>query len=337
MNDNPANAGTTNCSLSTTSKAADESKVVNIDHPSYAAAFRCIGPRCEDPCCGDWDIPLDQDTYERYQSFPNDGLGATVSQFVILNEPNQPKELYGLITRRPSGLCPFYSADHLCAIQAQYGPKLLSASCSIYPRSLSVVYGSLEGTLSLSCPEAARILLLTPDFTNRICDLHSGEFRTDNVYHLANTKLELATDPRHLFLSVRRMLINVILDRSTPLWDRLLRVGYMCQKLDLMDTNGAEFLTQTYLLTVAKFANNTSLQEHVNKLERNPNLRVETLFGLTEMLMRYGSSVRFQDTFWSFVIGIGHSMDSPATDDIESFLHAERKYFTPFVIGIRLS
>ena len=30
--------------------------------PTYAAAFRCVGSRCEDACCANWDIPIDKNT-----------------------------------------------------------------------------------------------------------------------------------------------------------------------------------------------------------------------------------------------------------------------------------
>ena len=61
-----------------------------ISRPRYAAAFRCIGSDCEDMCCGDWEIPVDRETYEKYRQFPADKLGPLVSQFVVINTPPQP-------------------------------------------------------------------------------------------------------------------------------------------------------------------------------------------------------------------------------------------------------
>ena len=325
-----ATAVTVNCSLSTSLAIAKGNQIPVMNQPSYAAAFRCIGPVCEDPCCGEWDIPLDKRTYEKYQGFSNENLGATVSRFVILNEPHQPEELYGLIKRTSSGVCPFYAADRLCDIQRQYGPELLSASCSIYPRSLSVVNGQLEGALSLSCPEAVRSVLLVPDIEDRVFSLHSGEFRTDNVYQLANDQGGQDTKPEPLFLPVRKMLIDIIRDRSRPLWDRLLRVGYLCLELESLNPKRTELLLQSNLLTLRALTNSGLLQEEIDHLERNPKVRLGTIFGLTEVLMRDGSSVRLQDTFLSFVNGIRRSIDSPATSDIKAFLRAERKYHSPF-------
>jgi hypothetical protein len=74
----------------------------------------------------------------------------------------------------------------------------LSATCSIYPRSLSVVAVRLEGFLSLSCPEAARNVLLIPDFMHRVSDLYSGDFRTDNCYRLAGNRDESNAKPQSI-------------------------------------------------------------------------------------------------------------------------------------------
>lgn len=111
-------------SLHLTSATSDVDTVGLMSQPTYAAAFRCIGPSCEDPCCGDWNIPLDKNTYEKYQGFSSAKLGAIVSQFVIVNRPHQFEELYGQIRRTSSGGCPFFGADRLCGIQKEYGNHL---------------------------------------------------------------------------------------------------------------------------------------------------------------------------------------------------------------------
>jgi len=99
-----------------------------ITRPTYAAAFRCIGDSCEDTCCGDWEIPVDRITYEKYRQFTAERLGSLVSQFVVINASEQPDALYAQIHSAPSGSCPFFGADRLCGIQKEYGPQLLSAT-----------------------------------------------------------------------------------------------------------------------------------------------------------------------------------------------------------------
>jgi lysine-N-methylase len=308
------------------SGSVDEAPVPR--HPSYAAAFHCTGPDCEDPCCGDWDIPLDKNTYQKYQQFPSGKLGDIVSAFVIVNQTDRHEQLYGQILRTSSGWCPFFSVDRLCSIQRDYGHQLLSATCSIYPRSLNVVEERLEGTLSLSCPEAARNVLLAPDFMARVCDMHSGDFRTDNFYRLA---FDSARKPQNIFLSIRDMLISVLLDRSYSLTNRLLMIGYICKRLDDIDATQSQATLLANLRNLDDLSRDSVLRAKIESLPNNPRSRLGTIFGLTDLLMEDAPSSRFQDTFLAFVSGIGLSAGSPPQSDVESFLRAELIYYSPFI------
>lgn len=189
-------------------------KILPIDtakRPTYAGAFRCIGPHCEDTCCGDWDIPVDKITYLKYRQFPEEALGRLVSHFVSALEGSPHDNLHAFIRRTPGGSCPFLGEDRLCSIQKHYGAELLSSTCSVYPRSLAVVDGFLEGSVSLSCPEAARMVLLQQNATEQKGEPFSG-FRTDNVFGLREHRgLEA------IVLDVRSLMVDLIRDRSRPI------------------------------------------------------------------------------------------------------------------------
>ena len=195
--------------------------------PSYGGLFRCIGPQCEDTCCGDWDIPVDKITYQEYRRFPAEKLGLLVSRYVSENVDKRRDPLHAFIHRNQDGQCPFFGSDQLCAIQKEYGAKLLSSTCSLYPRSLAAVNGVLEGALSLSCPEAARSVLLNEKSTERSADLFSGDFRTDNVFGL-----QQRPGLDDLYLSIRELVTALIRDRTRPIWQRLLLVASLCSRLD---------------------------------------------------------------------------------------------------------
>jgi lysine-N-methylase len=59
--------------------------------------------------------------------------------------------------------CPMLGEDRLCRIQAELGEGLLSHACATYPRIVHEIGGVEEKALTLSCPEAARLVLLTPN------------------------------------------------------------------------------------------------------------------------------------------------------------------------------
>jgi lysine-N-methylase len=129
--------------------ARDENQVNQREtlRPSYAGAFHCIGPACEDHCCHGWDIPLDRRTYERYQLFPADRLGWAVTGFVSPTPAPVAESLYAHIDMDAAGDCPFLEVDRLCGIQKAYGPELLSSTCSSYPRVLNRVEGISQHVL----------------------------------------------------------------------------------------------------------------------------------------------------------------------------------------------
>jgi lysine-N-methylase len=273
-----------------TSRTGSVDKAPLPRHPSYAAAFQCTGPSCEDPCCGDWDIPLDRNTYEKYQQFSSEKLGGIVSAFVIVNQPGRHEKFYGQILRTSSGWCPFFGVDHLCSIQRDYGRQLLSATCSVYPRSLSVVEETLEGALSLSCPEAARNVLLNPDFMARVCNLHSADFRTDNFYRLA---FDPARKPQNIFLAIRDLSISVLWDRSDSLTNRLLMIGFICKRLNDMDTTQSQATLLANLRNLDELSRDPLVRAEIEDLPNDPRSRLGTIFGLTDLLMEDAPSSRF--------------------------------------------
>ena len=262
-------------------------------HPTYAGAFQCIGPACEDHCCGDWNIPLDRVTYEAYRAFP-EPLAPVVAHFVTISPGAPPEPLFAQIRRHASGLCPFFTADHLCRIQDTYGPTLLSATCSIYPRSLAHVAGRLEASLSLSCPQAARDVLLQPGATKVQAELLTGAFRTDNAF-------QLPRDVDGHYPLLRGQFLGIIADRTRSIEGRVLAMGALCAGV--------------------------ALPAHF-PADANAKLRLEVAFALTDARIAEGASVRFQDTFFTFVEGIAATAEQT---DLERFVQAERLFYAPFL------
>ena len=300
--------------------------------PTYAAAFRCIGASCEDTCCRDWAIPLDMETYRQYQKFPPDRLGSVVSQYVSINaSANAPETIFARILPTSSGCCPFFGADRLCAVHKEYGAKLLSSTCSIYPRALNVVEGLLEGSLSLSCPEAARNILLVPDSTQVSGDLFSGEFRTNTALRLAKNGSSPIYKPYGYFHATRSLLIEMVKDRSRPLWQRLLFIGSLCKSLDEVNTAQDDERVPAILEDHRQALQLDTLRASLENIPAQPRLKLSVILKLTDARVQdRESGTRFRDTFWTFIEGIGSGMDATGKDDVQHYLEAEQRYYRPF-------
>ncbi len=314
---------------------AKQTTVNRMDKPTYAAVFRCIGASCEDMCCRDWAIPLDKETYKQYQKFPPAKLGNVVSQYVSINATEgAPDSRFARILPAPSGSCPFFGPDRLCAIQKEYGGKLLSSTCSTYPRALNTVEGVLEGSLMLSCPEAARNVLLTPHFMQVAGNLVSGEFRTDAAIRLANNESSPIHKPYGYFHQTRALLIDMVRDRTRPMWQRLLLIGSLCKSLDdLTDlsTDEGDRAVLAILQDHREALGRDVLRADLGSVPGQLELKLKVILKLTDARVQdKESGARFRDVFWDFVEGIGSGMDSGSPNDVERYREAEERYYRPF-------
>lgn len=300
--------------------------------PTYAAAFQCIGAACEDHCCQGWAIPLDRKTYDRYQQFPPEKLGSLVSQHVSINAAaHAPPSHFAQIVPTSTGACPFFDADRLCAIHKQYGGQLLSTTCSAYPRTLNKVNGVLEGSLLLSCPEAARNVLLVPDFPQSAGDLSKGDFRTDYVVQLGSASGTSTRKPYGEFHAVRALLIAMVKDRSRPLWQRLLLIGSVCKRLDEVSTAEGDEAVPAILADHRQVLEQGLLRNELESWPSHLQLKLNIFLRLTEERARDATTGRrFQESFWWFVEGIGSAQDATAGSDIGRYLEAYGKYYLPF-------
>jgi lysine-N-methylase len=247
---------------------------------------------------------------------------------VFLNSSGQPED-FATINLGTSGLCPFFGDDHLCGIQKEYGPQLLSSTCSIYPRSLSRVAGKLEGSLSLSCPEAARNVLLDPNFMHIKGNLLSCDFRTDNIFHVASDQSGALHKPEGLLGAIRQLLIGIVNDRSRPMWHRLLLIGFLCKRLDDLIAEDGEGRLSRILRAYHRIIEDDAVQTEFEAMP-SERLKLEVIFALTEARLQDTSGNRFRDTFWTFAEGIASSESVQPEDDVERFLRAEEQYHRPF-------
>jgi len=301
--------------------------------PTYGGAFRCIGPGCEDHCCGGWTIPVDKKKYQQYLQFPADGLGAIVAQSVSVVDANGPEELYARINPPIAGACAFFEEDRLCAIQKQYGQDLLPTTCSVYPRVLNRVDGNLEGSLTLSCPEAARNILLDPNALQVESDLLAGDFQTSNVFALAGSTSSMHK-PSQSFLAIRSLVIAMARDRARPIWQRLLLIGVLCERLAQVTTPVTtpedDLQVAAILAEYQSVVEKGGLKTELDALPSATELQLEVLLRLTiERMQNHTGSDRFRRTCEEFLLGIGYENSTPA-ERTHRYRHALRTYHQPF-------
>ena len=121
-------------------------------YPSYYGKFKCIANLCKDSCCKDWDVVVDSEAEEFYNTV-NNSLGEKIRRLTVTDGDGDR------IFVSKDGHCPFWNSDMLCDIYIGLGEEHLCKTCSSFPRITAGFSDFEEHFLSFACPEAARLIL----------------------------------------------------------------------------------------------------------------------------------------------------------------------------------
>ena len=150
-------------------KTADAAESLSYVGLRYMTSFRCIGPDCEDSCCGEWAVTVDDARHEALRrTMGQTEQGRAEFCAAVEYRVEGGGRVVALLVQRPDRNCAFLGADKLCTVQQRYGEALLPDDCALYPRSVGQLRGRVELSGNLSCPEAARLCLLAPDSTDLV-------------------------------------------------------------------------------------------------------------------------------------------------------------------------
>lgn len=127
-------------------------KRMRIRVPSYYKRFECIASVCDDTCCAGWDVVIDEQTRGAYRMLDG-ALGDKLRSKMVVDQDGDT--IFILDGER----CPFLNDYSLCDIYKEKGEQYLCHTCKQYPRYMEDFFDLREMGISLSCPEAARIIL----------------------------------------------------------------------------------------------------------------------------------------------------------------------------------
>lgn len=204
-----------------------------ILEPQYFQNFHCITAGCQDSCCTGWDVVIDQATYDAYQKCQVALLKPLFREHIIINTKsigNSTYVPYSLV-KMNHNICPFLTEGRLCIIQKTLNEEALSITCATYPRTFNDVDGVLERSLCVSCPEAARLVLLNKKPMQFDSSESIANIRNLNI-PILNTQHDAYTKPYRYFGKIRDFIITLLQDRTYPLWQRLIILSIFCSRLE---------------------------------------------------------------------------------------------------------
>ena len=306
-------------------------KPVRRLQPKSYHAFRCIGADCEDTCCIGWIVNVDKPTYDAYQQCDDPELGPRLHQLVTINTTDSSEESFARITLSGPG-CPFLS-DGLCSIQKKLGEPYLSRMCARYPRVMNIVDDVLERSLDLSCPEAARMILLDP---NRMeFDEETGPQNDSRFGQLPTlgTLTETSGKPYRHFRAIRGLVIWLLQYRAYPLGKRMVILGSLCDELQAATVEGRAPETPEILEAYRDGVQRNLFDEALDNHVAQPAPQLEMILEL--VVARIGSdftSPRFLDCYREFMQGIEWTAESSMDSIGRNYAAAFTQNYAPFLI-----
>lgn len=178
---------------------------MQITRPDYYKEFSCIAGDCPDTCCAGWQIMIDDKSLGKYRRLTGDFRAR------LHNGIDWKDKTFRQYRRR----CEFLNEDNLCDIYSEAGKDMLCHTCRTYPRHIEEFDGLREISLSLSCPEAARILL---GMKHKVKFLTTEKNFPEETYEEFDYLLFTA------LMDTRDYFLEIIQNRSTPMSLRLCKL-----------------------------------------------------------------------------------------------------------------
>jgi lysine-N-methylase len=304
---------------------------VKARQPEYYAKFRCIGSDCEDTCCAGSGVAIDKETYEKYRACPDPELKPLLDEKVQKNSESQSDQTYALVVLNGS-VCPFLTEKRLCAIQQGLGEDYLSRACYTYPRAMSRVDGILERSLYLSCPEAARLVLLNPEGI-KLAELEAEQ---DNRFHgfpeLDSSDPAYPAKPYGQFIAVRAFTISLLQNRNYPIWKRLIILGMFCDELNKLPGLGRVEAVKGLISSFSEAIATHQFEDTLQNIPLQPALQVTFLIkSLEHRVSTDYTGPRFLECYKQFLEGIGYSAGVTTEQLAANYADIYQRYYAPFM------
>jgi lysine-N-methylase len=292
--------------------------------PEYAERFRCAGGACEDTCCRGWKVDVDRGSFEKYQSLPPGKLRQLVDAHIKQTDKaeGQPIEPYASIQFLPDDVCPFLSDERLCMIQAEFGETHLCMVCRVFPRLPHCIDGIPENPLTLSCIEAARLVLSDLNLLRR----------RKGIYQRAWDDTNSSQKPlRFYFWQIRESVINLIRQRRFPLWERLFLLGIFSRRLEAIARGEVKRDVHSFLRDFSSATDSAELRTVMKVIPADPALQLEMVVRLLNLRSKLSKlSPRLLECVEHFAAGIGFQPGASKESQIAGYQAAFSRYYEPF-------
>ncbi len=183
--------------------------------PDYYKEFKCTADKCKDTCCAGWQIVIDEASLEKYRKMKSDYIWKVMAcvdwETDTFRQDNEKR-------------CAFLNEQNLCELYKNAGEESLCKTCRDYPRHIEEFEDVREITLSISCPEVARILMERMTPVTFVTQEKPEEVEVEDFGDFDPFLFSISED-------ARREMIEILQNRNLPIKDRAMLVLAMAHDM----------------------------------------------------------------------------------------------------------
>lgn len=306
--------------------------------PDYYQKFQCIGADCEDTCCSGWRVTIDHATWQRYQKCEHETLAPMFRSVVVENEKaSQSEQEYASVKLRADGRCSFLMSDMMCMIQKELGAEALSDTCASFPRYYNQFGEQREYALGVSCPEAARLVLLHPEpisLAMAAPDADLGE-RDFTSYRMPQNG---TVDPGQIAIlqDFRTLILGILQFRELTLGARVMTLGFLLDEMNNVVSN-PHFKNAAEMLPVLSafidlFSDPSAIEAQFEQIPSDMPRKLQVTTGLISEFLNVDRP-RFRECILAVADGLLGSEAQGTGGDAEllaRYQHAYETYYLPY-------
>lgn len=297
-----------------------------ILQPTCIKHFKCIGSECEDSCCIGWKISIDKTTFKNYKNVKDKEFKKKIERYIKRDRHSICTQDYAKINLLDNKNCPFLNEKKLCDMFINLGQNSMSNVCKSYPRIYNHVDNIFEKSLTVSCPTAAKMVLLNKE----PLEFEEIEVEEDilNIKRDKNIKNEKITNKLYdFFWDIRIFTISLLQNREYSLEDRLLILGFFYKEIST-SKNIEEIITQ--------FNNrifNGVYKEVLSNIQENIEMKLEILNNLINIQIEDINENKFIDFNKKCINGLGFNNNGEITigDMKTAYNKAYNQYYLKYM------